>query len=147
MRWCLAICLLVSLAFLAGCGEDDPFKTYCGEVKDQQKPLTEALAGTGPTALIDALPAFRELREVAPDDLADEWQTLVTRVETLVTALDEAGVDPATYDRDDPPAGLTDEERTAIDAAARELTAPATVAAQSGVEQQARDVCKMPLFL
>ena len=66
-------------------------------------------------------------------------------ISALVDTLEEAGVDPATYDRETPPAGLTDDERDRIDAAARGLTRPGTVDALEGVEQQARDVCKTPL--
>ena len=72
---------------------------------------------------------------------------LIEAIDGLVEALDNAGVDPATYDRDKPPAGVTDEERAAIDAAARRLTAPETATALEAVQQQARDVCKTPLSL
>jgi hypothetical protein len=104
----------------AGCGEDDPFEDYCAEVSAQQKALSEAFADRGPTALIDALPSFEALQDEAPRDIADEWQVLVSRIEALVDALEEADVDPATYDASKPPAGLGAEERTAIEAAATE---------------------------
>ena len=130
---------------LAGCGEDDPFATYCDEVQAQQKPLTEALAVEGPTALIEALPSFEALSEKAPDDIGDDWLVLVRAIEGLVRALDDAGVDPATYDRDKPPAGVTKDQQSAIDAAARRLTAPESALALEAVQQQARDVCKTPL--
>lgn len=130
---------------LAGCGEDDPYAAYCAEVAEQQEPLTEALAPGGPTALIEALPIFEELRAEAPRDLADEWRTIVETVSGLVEALESAGVDPATYDRESPPEGLSDADQDRIDAAARRLTLPATSAALEGVNQQARDVCKTPL--
>ncbi len=132
------------LGAATGCGEDR-FEAYCDEVLAQQKPLSEALAGGGPTALIDALPSFQALQEKSPDDISDEWGLLVGRIETLVTALDRAGVEASTYDRDDPPEGLSQEDRTAIDAAAGELASPAAAAALQGVQQQARDVCKAPL--
>lgn len=135
----------VLLAGFSGCGEDDPFADYCAEVEEQQKPLSEAFAGGGPTALIEALPSFQALQEKSPGDISDEWGLLVGRIETLVEALDAAGVDAATYDRDAPPEGLSDDEKTAIDAAAGELATPATAAALEGVQQQARDVCKAPL--
>lgn len=132
---------------LIGCGEDDPFARYCDEVQVQQKPLSEALSGQGPTALLEALPSFKALSEKAPEDIADEWLTLVGGIEGLVKALEDADVDPATYDRDKPPAGLTDEQQSDIDAASRRLTAPESVLALEAVQQQARDVCKTPLSL
>ncbi len=132
---------------LAGCAEDDPFATYCDEVREQQKPLTEALAIEGPTALIEALPSFEALSDKAPDDITDDWLTLVRGIDGLVQALEDAGVDPASYDRDQPPDGVTEEQQTTIDTAARRLTAPDTVLALEAVQQQARDVCKTPLSL
>jgi hypothetical protein len=134
---------------LTGCGgeEDDPFAAYCAEVEAQQKPLSEALAGGGPTALIQALPSFEELEAKAPADITDEWRVVTRGIEGLVETLDEAGVDPASYDRENPPAGVTKEQQDAIDAASRRLTAPESVAALEGVQQQARDVCKMPLSM
>ena len=72
---------------------------------------------------------------------------MVSGLTALEAALDDAGVDPATYDRDDPPEGLSDEEKDRIDAAAEELRTPDSEAAFAAVEQQARDVCKTPLRL
>lgn len=142
--------LLLSFALLAGltaCGDDGPYAAYCEDVEAQQEPLSEALAAGGPTALIDALPGFRVLQDSAPRDISDDWDVLVGRIESLLAALDAAGVDPASYDRDAPPEDLSQEDRTAIDAAAGELSAPAAVAAFENVQQQARDVCQTPLSL
>jgi hypothetical protein len=146
---------MAALLTLAGCGtdEDDPyavpeeFRAYCEEVEAQQAAIGEALASGPTTGLIEALPSFRALAAEAPRDVADAWDTLITRTDALADALDAAGVDPATYDRADPPAGLTREQRRAIDAAATALAAPATAAATAEVEQHARDVCKSPLSL
>lgn len=147
-RWPVGVAALLLLAPLAaGCAEDDPFEAYCSEVEAQQAGLSEVLAPGDRTALLDALPSFRRLAEKAPEDLRDEWRTVTTRLEALQEALEEAGVDPASYDREAPPAGLDRAERRAIDAAARGLATPEMQAALDGVQQQARDVCKTPLFL
>lgn len=143
-----ALAALVVCAALVGCGgEDDPFAAYCDQVKEQQEPLSDALSSEGPTALIEALPSFEKLSAEAPDDIGDEWSTLTGAIDGLVQALDEAGVDPATYDREKPPDGVTEEQQAHIDAAARRLTAPETALALDAVQQQARDVCKTPLYL
>lgn len=131
---------------LAGCSED-PFEAYCGVVEEQRPELSEAVADGSPGALIEALPQLTALEDAAPRDLRDEWDLVVGRVRELRDALEDAGVDPATYDRDDRPAGLTDAQRARIDAAAEQLVAPATVRALTGVQQQARDVCGTPLTL
>lgn len=129
-----------------GCGKDDQ-ESYCDAVQSHQKDLTEVLGSGTPSALLDALPIFRDLRAEAPRDLRDEWKTVVTSLEGLADALDDAGVDPATYDRDKPPSDVTPAERDRIDAASGDLDSPATVQAFAGVQQQARDVCKTPLSL
>ena len=143
------VAMLAALSVLmVGCGEDDdPFEAYCKEVKAQRASLSEDLAGGTATSLIEALPEFEKLSDKAPDDIQDEWATVTSRIGDLVEALEDAGVDPATYDRRKPPAGLTEKEKAAIDAAAQALATPAMVSALDGVEQQARDVCKTPMTL
>ncbi|CAI9406254.1 hypothetical protein [Nocardioides sp. T2.26MG-1] len=136
----------VLLPLLAGCG-GDPQEAYCGAVKDHQEELSGIVGSGEPDALLKALPVFRDLQAQAPDDITDEWQQVVGRIEALSEALDEAGVDAATYDRDHPPAGLTDEEKARIDAAATELGSGTTLRALQDLDQQARDVCRTPLTL
>jgi hypothetical protein len=143
-----AAMLAVGSLLLVGCGDDDdPFASYCEAVEAQRPALSEDLAAGGATGLIDALPEFEKLAAKAPDDLQDEWDTVTSRIGDLVSALEGADVDPATYDRKRPPAGLTPEQKDAIDAAAQALVTPEMTAALNGVEQQARDVCKTPLTL
>lgn len=131
---------------LTGCS-NDPYADYCEVVTDNQQELSEILGEGGPAALLKALPIFEKLQEKAPDDIRDDWKVVTTGLGTLEAALDDAGVDPATYDRDDPPEGLTDEEKDRIDAAAQALTSASSTTAFAAVEQQARDVCHTPLRL
>ena len=144
MRRAAAVALLVGL--LAGC-TDDPYADYCEVVADKQTELTQITDEGGPDVLLRALPVFRELEDAAPQDIRDDWQVVVDALTALQSALDDAGVDPATYDRDDPPDGVSDAERARIDAAAEDLRSADSVAAFAAVEQQARDVCKAPLRL
>jgi len=151
------LCAAVILLCAAGCGsadEDDPyaiperFQDYCEEVESRQAPISDALSSGGQASgLIRALPSFEALAEKSPDDIADEWDIVIDRIRDLVDALDAAGVDPDSYDRRDPPAGLDADERAAIDAAATALVSAATGQAMGGVQQQARDVCKTQLAL
>jgi len=135
-----------SLLALRG-GGDDPYERYCAEVEAQRGSLGEVLADGGTAALLEALPIFRLLEQKAPEDLVDEWATVTSHLERLADELDAAGVDPATYDREDPPDGVTKAERQAIDDAATALGSPVMQAALAGVQQHARDVCKTPLVL
>ncbi|PWN02783.1 hypothetical protein DJ010_10210 [Nocardioides silvaticus] len=143
------------LAAMSGCGEDDDpyavpdrFEDYCEEVAEQQTAIGQALESGGEaTGLIRALPSFEALAEKAPDDIADDWEVVVERIDVLVGALEDAGVDPESYNRRKPPTGLDREQRDAIDAAAVALVSTTTAQAMSSVQQQARDVCKTPLLM
>ncbi len=143
MRRLLAAALLLPL--LAACGSDQD--EYCGAVKDHQQELSDIVGSGRPDALLKALDVFETLQDKAPEDITDEWQQVVGRIQALAKALDDAGVDPATYDRDHPPAGLTEEQKARIDAAATELGSGTTLRALQDLDQQARDVCRTPLTL
>jgi hypothetical protein len=145
-RRAAAVVVLTLLPLAAGCGGSRQ-EDYCAAVKEHQEALTEIVTGGGQDSLIRALDIFKDLQQVAPSDITDEWQQLVGRIETLDEALRAADVDPATYDRKSPPKGLSDEEKSRIDAAARELGSGATLGALAALDQQARDVCKTPLSL
>jgi hypothetical protein len=79
--------------------------------------------------------------------VADDWQLLVTRVRALDTALEDANVDPATYDPKHPPADLSVEDRGLIRRAAAQLAASDTQEALGRVQQEVLDVCHTPLEL
>ena len=137
---------LLLLTTTVACGSDSVIESYCAEVADQQTPLTEA-AASGATGLLEALPSFEALRAKAPDDIADAWTVVVQRVTVLSDALDDAGVDPTSYDPEEPPAEVSDDDQAAIAAAATGLVTDAMRDALDRVQQQARDVCKTPLSL
>lgn len=150
---CVATVLLVAVG---GCGSDDDdpyaipdrFQAYCKEVEVHQAQIGEALnSGGDATGLIKALPSFEALAAKAPDDIADDWDVVIEGINDLVDALDSAGVDPETYDRRNPPTGLDQKEKDAIDAAAVALVSATAGQAMSSVQQHARDVCKTPLLL
>ena len=135
---------LLALPLLAGCGHG---QTYCAAVMDHQSDLG-SIAGRGDrAALIEALPIFEDLEGKAPDDVADDWELLVTRIRALDTALHDADVDPATYDARHPPAGLSAEDRGLIRRAAARLAASDTQQAFATVQQEVLDVCHTPLEL
>ena len=144
-----AVVALAAWLVLTGCGEpsaEEVRDDYCATVRDNQRALSDRLADRSPTALLDAQPIFRDLSAAAPGDIADEWRVVTEAIEGLDEALAEAGVDPATYDPEKPPADLTREQREAIQRAAAELLNPRTQDAVAAVDQQARDVCRTPLF-
>lgn len=147
-RLLLAALAVAVLAAVAGGGWlawQRTHPSYCEVVAEHQTELAELTAEGGGGALFEALDVYRELRAAAPDDVQDDWDRVIGRLEVLEEAVEDAGVDPATYDAERPPAGLEAGERAAIEAAARELGAPPTLAAMGNLEQQALDVCHTPL--
>lgn len=146
MRRILAGVLVAGV--LAGCSNspEDDRADYCEVVQEQQVALTEALAEESPDALLGALPLFRELAEEAPRDIDDDWTIFIGALEGLQEALDAAGVEAASYDARNPPEDVTEEQQEAIARAADQLVRPEVSAAFEGVKQQAKDVCKTPLY-
>jgi hypothetical protein len=143
-RAALAAALLVT-PLLTGCGGGG--KGYCQTVGDHESEIASTMRSDPRTGALALLPAFEDLRDAAPDDVADDWQLLVTRVTALRDALDDAGVEPTSYDPAHPPSGLTSEERARIRRVAAQLAAPDTVQALGTVQQEVLDVCHEPLEL
>lgn len=143
----LALAVLAVTAWQTFRDDEDPYADYCAMVERERSVIAGALE-LGPTVgLIRALPSFERLAELAPEDIADDWERVIDGIVSLDAALDAAGVDPATYDREQRAGGVSAEERRSIDAAAAALNAPATNASMKSVQQQALDVCGSPLNL
>jgi hypothetical protein len=136
--------LLALPPLLSGCGGG---QSYCDAVREHQSELGRIVSDGDRTALIQALPAFEDLTDKAPADVSADWRLLVARVKGLETALDDAGVDAASYDPQHPPAGLAVTDRRAIRDAAARLAASDTQQALADVQQEVLDVCHTPLSL
>ncbi len=145
-RRAAAAAVLLQASLLAACS-GDPQEEYCAVVTERQEDLSRAAAEAGEEGLLATLPILAELAEVAPRDIADEWDRLVGALGGLAEALAEAGVEPSEYDPAEPPRGLTEADRGRIEAAAEEVASQETLTAMSGVEQHARDVCGTPVAL
>ncbi len=142
-----AVALLTGI-LLTGCSNspEDVRADYCEDVEDHQVALSDALAEDSPDALLGALPIFQDLADAAPRDIEDDWAVFLDALEGLDEALDEAGVEAAAYDADQPPADVTEDQQAAIARAADQLARPEVSQAYEGVKQQAKDVCKTALY-
>ena len=149
MRAALAAVVVVLLPLGAGCSDDpaDAREDYCQAVEERQAELSEQVGGGGPTDLIGGVSILQSLADEAPEDIRDEWAIVIDRVSALRDALDEAGVDPAAYDAEQPPADLDAEDRDRIEKAARDLGSEETQRALADLVQQALDVCGTPLVV
>jgi hypothetical protein len=136
--------VLALLPLVGGCGGDNSIDAYCAQVQADSKKLAEITSGEASGgALLDALPMLRALGDKAPDDLQDEWQTFLNALRNLDDALRNAGVEPDDFQDGKPPAGVTALQLKAIQDAASQIGESDVVASVKGIEQQARDVCKV----
>ncbi len=133
------------LLALTGCG--DPQQAYCRDLESQAPKISDMIGSDSPTAVLDGLPLLEDLAGQAPEDLRDEWQTLLGSLRGLDEALHHAGVKGSDFKDGKPPSGLPVADQKAIAEAADQLASEDVVQASSGIEQQARDVCKVNLGL
>jgi hypothetical protein len=141
--------VLVALSLLlplAGCGGDD-IDSYCSDLKQHDKQIADMIEAGGPLGLLDNLPMLHDLAENAPDDLTDEWQVFNDALDGLAKALQDAGVKASDFHDGKPPTGLDAADQKSIADAATQLATDDVVQASAGIEQQARDVCKVNLGL
>jgi hypothetical protein len=139
-----AAAALVVLALVSGCSEDG--EDYCEAMKEEQKTLTDLADSSsepGTDLLTPTLESFERLREAAPEELQDEWETVVVAYEALADAVDDAGVDPGEYRPDEPPPGVSAAEAERLAAVASKLASARVVEAVAGIEQHATDVCQV----
>jgi hypothetical protein len=138
-----AVGLALLVALLTGCTEQE--EAYCEALGEEQDTLSE-LAEDGSGEVLDrTLDSLERLREQAPDELRDEWDTVVRAYRALAEAVDEAGVDPAAFDPDDPPPGVTAEEARRLADLAGALRSTRVIDASLGIEDHARSVCDVDL--
>jgi hypothetical protein len=139
----LAAVVLAMVAGTAGCSSQED--KYCKALSSDRKEFADMVGAGSPSALVSHLSMLEGLAAKAPDDLSDEWQAFLTAIRGLRDALSDAGVQPSSYKDGKPPAGLSAADRSAITQAADQLSAEQTVQAASGIDQEARDVCKINL--
>lgn len=149
MRRLLVGAVVLPLAALASCSSD-PEEAYCDEVSDVRSDLAAAALTAGDEEgayLGPVLRVLEDLRSASPDDLRDEWDTFVFAWRDLVDVLEETGVDPTTFDPDQRPAGLSQEDFDQILAVGRELGTPRVRDAVRVISDHAVAVCETPFDL
>ncbi|MET3963706.1 hypothetical protein ABIE44_003640 [Marmoricola sp. OAE513] len=146
----LAAALVLAVVPVA-CGSDEnadgvpkQFQEYCGAMKKYQEIFADDGTGLG---LVTNIPKLEKLEKVAPDDLQDEWQSFLSALEGLRNAITAVGLKPTDFVNAMPPVGLTKEDQAIIAAAADRLAQDDVAGAAAGIEQQAKDVCKLQLGL
>lgn len=133
------------LGGLTACG--DPAAAYCRALQSDQRLFAEMQDDSSGLGLLRHRAALHDLADKAPDDLVDEWQTFLGAVDAFAATLAGLGVKPDEFVDGKPPAGLSEADRTRVANAANELSSDDVVEAAAGIEQQAKDVCKVQLGL
>lgn len=139
----------ILLGGLTACGGDEDavggeYADYCAKAKQYQEIFADD--GTG-LSLVNNLTKLKRLADLAPEDMKDEWQTFLAGLEGLDAAIRAVGLKPTDFHDAEPPLGIADTERALIATAADRLAQDDVVSAATGIEQQAKDVCKLQLGL
>ncbi|HET6166823.1 MAG TPA: hypothetical protein VFE07_08345 [Marmoricola sp.] len=143
----LVAALATGVLLLAPTGCGDKEAGYCKALGSDQKMFAEMEDDTSGLGLLEHRTRLHALADKAPDDLDDEWQTFLGALDAFASTLADAGVKPDDFVDGKPPAGLSATDRTRIADAASELSSQDVVEAAAGIEQQAKDVCKLQLGL
>jgi hypothetical protein len=136
-------------AGLTGCS--DGTGSYCSALGADQKLLAglsrqSAQPGeAGSRALRGSLRVLGGLRDKAPDDIADDWRTLVDALQGLADAVDATGAAPGDFAGGTRPRGVTEGQYQSVVQAATELQSTRVQQAGTSIEQHALDVCKVDL--
>lgn len=132
---------VLALAVLGGCAQDG--EQYCEALAEEQQVLTDLADSSDRSGdvITPTLESFQRLRAEAPEELQDEWDTVVVAYEALADAVEQAGIDPAEYRPDDLPDELSDAEAERLGSVASKLVSIRVVEAVAGIEQHADEVC------
>ncbi len=88
---------LLAAALLTACssdgGDGGSGGDYCDELKSAQSQFSALEGGGGAEDLSKAFDTFRDLEKSAPDEVQDDWKTLVGAVDTIEKAYEDAGID------------------------------------------------------
>jgi hypothetical protein len=149
-RVAVPLLALVLAATAAGCGGDSAEETYCATFLDRRQELSDlagqqaeaAKTGEGVDVLSPTLTAFEELRGEAPEELRDEWDTLVFAYRDLADAVESSGLEPAEFQVGEVPEGLDPADRKALSRVASKLGSTRVVEAATGIEGYAAQVCE-----
>lgn len=141
--------LVLVAALLIGCGSDEG-DDYCSTLRSDNTALNEladAAQERDADYLVEALAIFERIREVAPDDLRDEWDTVVFAWSDLVDSLEQAGIDAGTFDPGKRPEGVSPEVFRNVKDVAAELSSVRVLDAVRVINEQARNACELSLDL
>jgi hypothetical protein len=131
---------------LVGCSSAT--ESYCSSLRADQhrlKELSADAAKPGSDALARSVTVLSGLRDKAPEDISEDWATLVSALQDLVSAVKATGVDYSQFGGGKRPPGVSVSSFRAVQQAAAELSSTRVQQAGASIEQHAQDVCKVDL--
>jgi hypothetical protein len=143
----------LGLCLLTACGDDDGSKAggssgdYCGDLKTAKKDV-DALKNGDFSDLEKTTDAMHQLADEAPDEIKDDWETLVTGVDKLVSALRDAGLDDddmATLQSGQIPDGVDMASLNGLMEEIKALSTKEFQAAGEAINKHAKDKCGVDL--
>jgi len=143
----------LGLCLLTACGDDGGNKAsggsgdYCADLKAAKKEV-DALKGGDFSDLQKTTDAMKKLAGEAPDEIKDDWTTLLDGFEKLVAALKKAGLsdaDMSTLQSGQVPDGVDTAALTSLMAEINSLDTPAFEKAGEDINKHAKDKCGIDL--
>ncbi|MBM7506357.1 hypothetical protein JOE61_000171 [Nocardioides salarius] len=143
----LAAAVLSLPLALGACSSGDDVEAYCAELADSVDELG-ALGSGGDVSFGEVADAFDQLGDAAPDEVAEQWETLNEGLAEVEDRLDEAGLSMDELDtmmsgEGDPEADL--EKLEAMGSALEGLEGEELDAAGEEIEEHALAECDITL--
>ncbi|MBF4163783.1 hypothetical protein [Nocardioides acrostichi] len=136
----LSATLLAASLGLAGCGNSTD--AYCDQLKESKSTLNSL--DSSDADIDKAFDTFEKLGDEAPDEVADDWDTLNEGVDKFQEALDDAGVDTSDLSNLDP-STIDSDKLEELEAASQELSDSKYQDALQNIEEHAKEECNVDL--
>jgi len=143
----LGLCLLTACGDDKGDGAGGSSKDYCADLKSTKKEF-DALKGGDYSTLQKTTDAMKRLSGEAPDEIKDDWATLLDGFEKIVAALKKAGLsdsDMAALQSGQVPDGVDMDALTGLMNEIKSLQSDAFLKAVDDINKHAKDKCGVDL--
>jgi len=142
--WAAALAGVLLTGLLTGCS-NDPEADYCDALRSSRSDLVRGLQGGAGSAAETALGVMKKLRAAAPQELQDEWDTVVFAYEDLVQSVEATGAPIDDFGAKTRPDGVSPQQWRQVREFAAKLSSPRVIDAARGIEDHARQVCDVDL--
>jgi hypothetical protein len=134
-----------------GSGSGSSSSAYCSEIKSSAASIKSFTAGSGTpdfTKLADFIAKAHDFADKAPSDIKDDWTVLVGAMDSLTSALSDAGLkleDLGAMMSGQMPDGVDATKLAGLATKLQAIGSDKVVKAGNAISKQAKDVCKVDL--